>query len=54
MPTIDTTERADCTLVSVRTLTNPGGKLVVDSPTIPHPQPVYVVVGLDIDRCIKT
>ena len=23
MPTIDTTERADCTLVSVRTMTNP-------------------------------
>ena len=50
-------ERRDCILVSCNMYNDksplPGGRLMVDSPTILHPQPVYVVVGLYIDRCIS-
>ena len=31
----------------------PGGRLAVDSPHHPPPQPVCMVVGLYIDRCIN-
>ena len=50
-------ERRDCILVSCNMYNDksplPGGRLMVNSPTIPHPHPVYVVVGLYIDRCIN-
>ena len=49
-------DRRDCILVSCNMYNDksslPVGRLMVDSPTFPHPQPVYVVVGHYIDRCI--
>ena len=51
-------ERRDCILASCNMYNDKsplsGGRLMVDSPIIPHIQPVYVAVGLYIDRCINT